>query len=84
LRATGGDRVSASAFKNGREYELDLVRNWLTESMREIQEELRLAREEEERTEEAIDSMERRYWEGQEDIASAYLERIVTRISEVE
>jgi outer membrane protein TolC len=76
--------VSASAFKNGREYELDLVRNWLTESMREIQEELRLAREEEERTEEAIDSMERRYWEGQEDIASAYLERIVTRISEVE
>lgn len=76
--------MSASAFKNGREYELDLVRNWLTESMREIQEELRLAREEEERTEEAIDSMERRYWEGQEDIASAYLERIVTRISEVE
>lgn len=76
--------MSANAFKNGREYELDLIRTWLTESMKDIQEELRLAREEEQRTEEAMDSMERKYWEGQEDVISSYLERIVTRITEVE
>lgn len=36
----------------------------LREALTEACEQLRLAQEEEERTEEAMDSMERRYWEG--------------------
>jgi hypothetical protein len=40
---------------------LDEIKKALTEA----EEQLRLALEEEERTEEAMDSMERKYWEGQ-------------------
>ena len=36
----------------------------VSECLTEGEEQLRLAREEEERTEEAMDSMERKYWEG--------------------
>ena len=36
----------------------------LEKALTEACEKLRLAQEEEERTEEAMDSMERRYWEG--------------------
>jgi hypothetical protein len=36
----------------------------LEKALAEACEQLRLAQEEEERTEEAMDSMERRYWEG--------------------
>ena len=36
----------------------------LEKALTEACEQLRLAQEEEERTEEAMDSMERRYWEG--------------------
>jgi hypothetical protein len=40
--------------------------------MLEAEEQLRLAQEQEDETEEAIDSMERKYWEGQCD-ALAYI-----------
>jgi outer membrane protein TolC len=36
----------------------------LEKALAEAREQLRLAQEEEEHTEEAMDSMERRYWEG--------------------
>jgi len=39
-----------------------------------------LAQEEEDRTEEAMDSMERRYWEGQMDIV-AYLYSLTYQLS---
>lgn len=39
-------------------------REELRKALTEACEQLRLAQEEEERTEEAMDSMERRYWEG--------------------
>lgn len=45
------------------------LKNW----MYEAEKELILAQEEEDRTEEAIDSMERKYWEGQCDaLAGVY------------
>jgi outer membrane protein TolC len=37
----------------------------IEKALLEAQEQLKLAQEEEERTEEAMDSMERKYWEGQ-------------------
>ena len=45
----------------------DILHGHLKVLMLEAEEELRLAQEEEDRTEEAIDSMERKYWEGQLD-----------------
>ena len=44
--------------------ELEKMAQQVSECLTEGEEQLRLAREEEERTEEAMDSMERRYWEG--------------------
>ena len=41
------------------------MKDKIQEALADAQEQLRLAQEEEERTEEAMDSMERRYWEGQ-------------------
>ena len=46
---------------------LDIVHGELKNLMLEAERELELAQEEEDRTEEAMDSMERRYWEGQMD-----------------
>lgn len=46
---------------------LDIIHGHLKSLMLEAEKELELALEEEERTEEAMDSMERRYWEGQLD-----------------
>ena len=46
----------------------------LIEALTEACEQLRLAQEEEERTGEAMDSMERRYWEGQIDALSWVVE----------
>lgn len=44
--------------------ELEKMAEEIGRSLAEGREQLRLAQEEEERTEEAMDSMERRYWEG--------------------
>ena len=44
---------------------LDVMHGHLKTLMLEAEEQLTLAREEEDRTEEAMDSMERKYWEGQ-------------------
>ena len=44
--------------------ELEKMAEEIGKSLAEGREQLRLSQEEEERTEEAIDSMERRYWEG--------------------
>lgn len=44
--------------------ELEKMAQQVSECLTEGEEQLRLAREEEERTEEAMDSMERKYWEG--------------------
>lgn len=50
----------------------DILHGHLKTLMLEAEEELRLAQEQEDETEEAIDSMERKYWEGQCD-ALAYI-----------
>lgn len=44
---------------------LDIMHGELKRLLVEAEEQLILAQEEEERTEEAMDSMERKYWEGQ-------------------
>jgi len=46
---------------------LDVMHGELKNLMLEAERELELAQEEENHTEEAMDSMERRYWEGQLD-----------------
>lgn len=48
----------------------DILHGELKNLMYEAEEQLALAQEEEDRTEEAIDSMERTYWEGQLDALS--------------
>lgn len=45
----------------------DIMHGELKNLMYEAEQQLALAQEEEDRTEEAIDSMERKYWEGQLD-----------------
>jgi hypothetical protein len=45
----------------------DILHGELKNLIYEAEEQLRFAQEEEDRTEEAIDSMERKYWEGQVD-----------------
>ena len=50
---------------------LDIIHGELKTMMLDAQNELELAMSEEERTEEAMDSMERRYWEGQIDALAA-------------
>jgi hypothetical protein len=52
------------------------MRDKIQEALADAQEQLRLAQEEEERTEEAMDSMERRYWEGQTE-ALAYVAQLL-------
>jgi len=49
---------------------LDIMHGELKNLMVEAEKELEAAIEEEERTEEAMDSMERKYWEGQLDALS--------------
>jgi len=49
----------------------DIMHGELKNMMYEAEQELILAQEEEARTEEAIDSMERKYWEGQCDALAA-------------
>ena len=49
---------------------LDVMHGHLKTLMLEAEEQLTLAQEEEDRTEEAMDSMERKYWEGQMDALS--------------
>jgi len=49
---------------------LDIMHGELKNLMVEAEKELEMAIEEEERTEEAMDSMERKYWEGQLDALS--------------
>jgi hypothetical protein len=44
--------------------ELEKIAKEIEESLKDGSEQLRLAQEEEERTEEAMDSMNRTYWEG--------------------
>ena len=44
------------------------MKDQIKAALLDAQEQLRLAQEEEERTQEAMDSMERRYWEGQVDV----------------
>ena len=52
---------------------LDIIHGYLKVLMLEAEKELEAAQEEEDRTEEAMDSMERKYWEGQVDaIAHLY------------
>lgn len=48
----------------------DILHGELKNLMLEAEEQLALAQEEEDRTEEAMDSMERKYWEGQMDALS--------------
>lgn len=49
---------------------LDIMHGYLKVLILQAQEELENAQEEEDRTEEAMDSMERKYWEGQVDCLS--------------
>ena len=49
---------------------IDIMHGELKIAMLNAEEQLELAEEEEELTEEAIDSMERKYWEGQVDVLS--------------
>jgi hypothetical protein len=49
---------------------LDIIHGELKRLLVEAEEQLILAQEEEDRTEEAMDSMERKYWEGQCDALS--------------
>jgi len=49
---------------------LDIMHGELKRLLVEAEEQLILAQEEEDRTEEAMDSMERKYWEGQCDAIS--------------
>ena len=51
---------------------LDEIKKALTEA----EEQLRLAQEEEEFTEEAMDSMERKYWEGQTEALAWVLDKL--------
>ncbi len=51
---------------------LDKIKKALTEA----EEQLRLAQEEEELTEEAMDSMERKYWEGQTEALAWVLNKL--------
>ena len=59
---------------------LDVMHGHLKVLMLEAEDQLRLAQEEEDRTEEAMDSMERKYWEGQVD-ALAYLYSLTYALS---
>jgi len=59
---------------------LDVMHGHLKLLMLQAEEQLALAQEEEDRTEEAMDSMERRYWEGQMDII-AYLYSLTYQLS---
>ena len=49
---------------------LDIMHGYLKVLLLEAEKELEAAQEEEDRTEEAMDSMERKYWEGQVDAIS--------------
>ena len=49
---------------------IDIMHGELKIALANAEEQLELAEEEEELTEEAIDSMERKYWEGQVDVLS--------------
>ena len=49
---------------------LDIMHGYLKVLLVEAEKELEAAQEEEDRTEEAMDSMERKYWEGQCDAIS--------------
>jgi len=59
---------------------LDTMHGHLKELLYEAEHELEQAQEEEDRTEEAMDSMERRYWEGQVD-ALSYLYSLTYALS---
>jgi len=59
---------------------LDIMHGHLKVLLLEAEEELELAQEQESRTEEAMDSMERRYWEGQVE-ALAYLYGLTYQLS---
>jgi len=59
---------------------LDIMHGHLKELLYEAEQELENAQEEEDRTEEAMDSMERRYWEGQVD-ALSYLYSLTYQLS---
>jgi hypothetical protein len=48
----------------------------IKKALAEAEEQLRLAQEEEERTEEAMDSMERKYWEGQTEALAWVLDKL--------
>lgn len=53
---------------------LDIIHGEIKQIMLEAEEGLNIAQAEEDRTEEAIDSMERKYWEGQLDALSIVYE----------
>lgn len=59
---------------------LDIMHGYLKVLMVDAEEQLRLAQEQEDETEEAIDSMERKYWEGQCD-ALSYLYSLTYQLS---
>lgn len=59
---------------------LDIMHGHLKVLMLEAEEQLALAQEQEDETEEAIDSMERKYWEGQCD-AIGYLYNLTYALS---
>jgi hypothetical protein len=59
---------------------LDVMHGHLKVLMLEAEDQLRIAQEVEDETEEAIDSMERKYWEGQVD-ALAYLYSLTYALS---
>jgi hypothetical protein len=48
----------------------------IKKALNEAEEQLRLAQEEEELTEEAMDSMERKYWEGQTEALAWVLNKL--------
>jgi hypothetical protein len=50
--------------------------NEIKKALTEAEEQLHLAQEEEERTEEAMDSMERKYWEGQTEALAWVLNKL--------
>ena len=59
---------------------LDVIHGELKWLMKEAEEQLELAQEAEDKTGEAMDSMDRRYWEGQLD-ALAYLYSLTYQLS---
>lgn len=73
--------MSTEDFTRGREYELDLMKVWLEERIKRAHSEFIKAQKEEERTWDAMDSMERKYWEGREDALSDLLEKITERMA---